>query len=450
MTAPAPVPARRTLTLLPLIAATYFMVAGGPYGLEGLVQKAGYTGAILILLVTPLLWSAPTALMVAELSSALPEDGGYYAWVRRAMGPFWGVQEAWLSLAASVFDMAIYPTLFFLYLGRLWPAMGSQRAVIFLGSAMIAACAAWNIRGARAVGGASIWMMLALLGPFVVMVGYALAHPSAPPAAAPASSFATTPGAAGHLDLLGGILIAMWNYMGWDNASTIAGEVVRPQRTYPLAMLCSVTLVAFTYIVPVAAVARTGIDPGGWSTGAWVDVAGSLGGPALAVAVAAGGMLCGIGMLNALLLSYSRLPLVLAQDGFLPAALTRRHPETEAPRVAIVVCAIAWAACLGLGFERLVELDVLLFGLSILLEFAALVVLRIREPALPRPFRVPGGLFGAVALGIGPLLLIALTLVRDRQERAGSTGALALGLGLVAAGPVVYFAGRRLFRAKSD
>ncbi|HEX2713441.1 MAG TPA: hypothetical protein VHM88_14670, partial [Candidatus Acidoferrales bacterium] len=50
------------LTLLPLIAATYFMVAGGPFGLEDLVQKAGYRGTVLILLLTPLLWSVPTAL----------------------------------------------------------------------------------------------------------------------------------------------------------------------------------------------------------------------------------------------------------------------------------------------------------------------------------------------------------------------------------------------------
>ena len=111
----------KKLTLAPLVAATYFMVSGGPYGLEEIVAGAGYVGAIVVLLVTPLVWSLPTALMVGELASSLPEEGGYYAWVRRALGPFWGFQEAWLSLVASVFDMAIYPTLFTLYLGRLFP-----------------------------------------------------------------------------------------------------------------------------------------------------------------------------------------------------------------------------------------------------------------------------------------------------------------------------------------
>ncbi|MDP9001980.1 MAG: amino acid permease, partial [Myxococcota bacterium] len=97
------------------------MVSGGPYGLEELVSSVGYGGALLLLVVTPIVWSLPTALMVGELAGAVPDEGGYYAWVRRAMGKFWGFQEAWLSLVASIFDMAIYPTLFVTYLNRLFP-----------------------------------------------------------------------------------------------------------------------------------------------------------------------------------------------------------------------------------------------------------------------------------------------------------------------------------------
>ena len=79
--------------------------------------------AILILLVLPFIWSLPTALMVGELASAMPVDGGFYVWVRRAMGPFWGYQEGWLSLAASIFDMAIYPAIFVSYLGKFDPSL---------------------------------------------------------------------------------------------------------------------------------------------------------------------------------------------------------------------------------------------------------------------------------------------------------------------------------------
>src|ERR1700751_2436225 len=109
----------RRMRLLPLMAATFFMVSGGPYGIEDIIGGAGYKWAFLLLLGLPWLWSLPTALMIGELASALPAEGGFYVWVRRALGPFWGFQEAWLSLAASIFDMAIYPTLFISYLARL-------------------------------------------------------------------------------------------------------------------------------------------------------------------------------------------------------------------------------------------------------------------------------------------------------------------------------------------
>src|SRR3954464_14236835 len=143
----------RRLRLLPLVAATFFMVSGGPYGLEDLVQKAGYSRALLVLALVPFIWSLPTALMVGELSAAIPEEGGYYEWVRRAMGPFWAFQEAWLSLAASIFDMAIYPTLFLLYLGQLFPAVSHGPAYLAIGVSVIALAAIWNIGGIRAVGG---------------------------------------------------------------------------------------------------------------------------------------------------------------------------------------------------------------------------------------------------------------------------------------------------------
>src|ERR1700759_813796 len=113
--------APRKLRFLPLIAATFFMVSGGPYAIEDILGGAGYARALVILLLLPVIWSLPTALMIGELASAIPADGGFYVWVRRALGPFWGFQEGWLSLSASIFDMALYPTIFVLYLGRFAP-----------------------------------------------------------------------------------------------------------------------------------------------------------------------------------------------------------------------------------------------------------------------------------------------------------------------------------------
>ncbi len=424
------------MTWVQLLAATYFMVAGGPYGLEDLVHDSGYLVAVIVLLVTPVIWSLPTALMVSEFSTALPEEGGYYVWVRRAMGPFWGFQEAWLSLAASIFDMALYPTLFVLYLGHFWPAVKEGNAAWAIGIALIAACVVVNIRGVRTVGGSSVVMTVALLGPFAVLTVLALLSP-------PVATAERTP-QPGGLNYLFGLLVAMWNYMGWDNCSTIAGEVERPQRAYPRAMIGAVLLVTLTYVLPVLAVSRTGIDHADWEDGSWPLTARTIAGPALGVAIAVGGMISGFGSFNSLVLSYSRLPVVLAEHGYLPAFFTRRHPKTGAPWVAVTVCALAWALALPLGFRHLVALDVVLYGLSLVLEFIALFVLRIYEPGLPRPFRVPGGVFGTVLVGVGPTLLLVLALLHARDEQAGRVNAVLLGAILVALGPLIYFASRWL------
>jgi amino acid transporter len=231
----------------------------------------------------------------------------------------------------------------------------------------------------------------------------------------------------------------MWNYMGWDNSSTIAGEVDRPRRTYPLAMSIAVLLVALTYVVPIGAVALTGLDANRWSTGGWADVARAVihnpaAGAALAAAITAGGMVGAAGTLNALTMALSRVPAAMAEDGYLPKAFAKRRPQTGAPWVAIAACSAAWAVCLGLPFVKLIVLDVLLTGLSILLEFAALVALRIREP---------GGLAGAAAIGAPPLALLVLAVVRNQAEPVGSINALQFGGLIIALGVALYFVMRR-------
>lgn len=453
-------PAPRKITLLGLIAATYFMVAGGPYGLEDIVQETGYLGTVLVLAIIPFLWSLPSALMVSELSSALPEEGGYYVWVRRALGPFWGFQVAWLALTSTIFDMAIYPILFVTYLGLLGKyapasipiggalAEASHGAMgVVLGLAMIATCVAVNLRPPRSVGRSSVWMSLAMLSPFAILCVLAVACSSGPAG--------TTPPGEVRIDYVTALLFGMWNYMGWDCATTFASDVERPQRTFPLAMAAAVCLVTLTYIVPVLAATRTGILAENWETGAWVMIGERTGGPWLALAIGLGGMISALGMFNSFVLSYSRLPVALAEDGYLPTAFLRRT-RTGAPWFAIIVCAVAWSLATQLGLKRVLALDVILYGLSLLLEFAAMVTLRIREPDLPRPFRVPGGTVLALGLGLAPAALITLAIFdqagRWQPEEPGALApavALLVAAGLAALGPILYFAGK-FFRTRGQ
>jgi amino acid transporter len=426
------------MRILPLIAATYFMVSGGPYGIEDILGGAGYGRAIVILLVLPFIWSLPTALMIGELASALPSEGGFYAWVRRALGSFWGFQEGWLSMSASIFDMAIYPALFVIYLGKFNPELTAGWHGYAWSLAVVVVCCIWNLRGAPAVGEGSVGLFLLLIAPFVgfMALGFWYGFTSHP-----VVQWSQT---GGEVSLSTAMLVAMWNYMGWDNASTVAQEVENPQRNYPRAMIAATALVAVSYILPLAAAAVAGISVDNFSTGDWMAAAHAVGGPLLSTAVAAGGVIMGFGMFNALMMSYTRLPMAMAEDGMLPAVVARRNSR-GVPWISVLLCGLAWALALKLPFERLISIDLMLYGTSLLLEFVALIVLRLREPNLVRPFRA-GSFASACALGVGPAVLIGYALWTSRNEKIlpnsptfGDIPALTFAIAVAVLGPVLYW-----------
>jgi amino acid transporter len=328
--------------------------------------------------------------------------------------------------------MALYPSIFVLYLGKFSPALTADWRGYAWSLAVVVVCCAWNLRGGPEVGEDSVWMFVLLLAPFAVFVvlgvwkGVAL-HPSVHWGhAGTESAFSTA------------VLVAMWNYMGWDNASTVAQEVENPQRNYPRAMVGAVALTAITYILPLAAMAMAGLTAESFSTGDWTTAASSIGGPLLGMAVVAGGVISGIGMFNALVLSYTRLPFVMAEDGLFPHVLAKRNGR-GVPWVSVVVCGAAWALALKLPFERLISIDLILYGSSLLLEFVALVALRVREPELARPFKA-GNFAFACLLGIGPAILIAYALWVSRDEKAiGSFSSLLLAVAVGLLGPLLYW-----------
>jgi amino acid transporter len=208
-------------------------------------------------------------------------------------------------------------------------------------------------------------------------------------------------------------------------------------------MLASTVLVAVTYILPLAAVALAGLSVESFSTGDWTDAARLLGGPGffgagLGMAVVAGGAISGIGMFNALVMSYSRLPMTMAEDGMLPLVFARRN-RRGVPWVSVLACGLAWALALKLPFERLISIDLILYGSSLILEFVSLAVLRIREPNLRRPFRA-GNLLAASLLGVAPTALIVYALYASRDEKlTGSISALGFAVVVALLGPILYW-----------
>ncbi|HWP24358.1 MAG TPA: APC family permease [Candidatus Binatia bacterium] len=411
-------PLRRELNFSSLVALTFFCVAGGAYGLEDAVGAAGPLIVLLGILILPWLWSFPTALMTAELSTAMPEDGGYVVWVNRAFGKFWGFQEGWLSWLCSFADNALYPVMFVDYLSYLRGDMDPLERWL-IGVALIGTMTWLNVRGIRLVGFASVLFSFVVLAPFAVMVI------AGAPQVDPASWLART----GTIDWALLLSILLWNTSGWDNAGCCAAEVREPARVYPRAMIATVLLVTLVYLLPLAVGAGVATDWTQWKEGYLPQIAAQIGGPSLGGWLTFAALISAAGMLNALLCTSARVPYAMAERGLLPHALCRLHPRYATPWVAILVNSIGVSLLLPFSFQDLIAIDMFLYAAALILEFAALVWLRIKAPDLPRPFRVPFGIAGVIALSLPPvaLCLVSIALSNDATKYTSLAG-IALGL----------------------
>lgn len=409
---------RRTLGFTRLVALTFFCVAGGAYGFEDAVGAAGPAIALAALLVAPWLWSFPTALMTAELSAAMPEDGGYVVWVERAFGRFWGFQEGWWSWLCSFADNALYPVMFLDYLKFLRGDMAPGERWL-IGLALVAATTWLNIRGAQLVGASLVVFAAFVLAPFAVMV--ALGAPQVEAGAWLAA------GGKGDWALL--VSVVLWNTSGWDNAGTVAGEVEKPSWTYPVAMAASVALVTLAYLLPVAVGAGVDHNWQAWEEGYFPKIAATIGGDWLGAWITIAGLVSAAGLLSALLCTSSRVPYAMAARGMLPALLARLHARHATPWVSIAVNAIGVALLIPFSFQELIQIDMFLYAAALILEFAALVWLRIKQPGMPRPYRVPGGTAGAIALSVPPVALCVLSIaLADQPTILVSVGGIVVGL----------------------
>ncbi len=425
---------RRELGLLSLAAVVFFNVSGGPYGIEDMVPSFGPGLALLLLAVTPLLWSLPVALAMAELAAAMPDEGGYVTWTGRAFGPFWAFQVGWWSWLNSFIDVAVNPALFVEY-ARLWlPAMTPvERWLLVLG--FVAVLTVLNVLGVRPTGRVAVALAAAALLPVLVLTVIGLGGARR----APWTPFLAGPEPLGA-SLGVGLAVVMWNYSGWDTPSTCLGETRAPERAFRTASLAALPVIAAAYLLPVAAALASGAtDWTRWETGALPAIGAEVGGRWLAHALAGGAVLSTAGLFLSLLLTNSRLPYVLARDGCLPSALAVLHPRYGTPWVAVLVSALLYALFAAFSFKDLIVLDIWLYSLSLLVELAAFLWLRVAAPGMPRPWRVPGGLPGAAAVTTAPALFALLAMA--------TAGWLNTVAGLVAAltGPAAYWAlaGRR-------
>jgi len=390
--------------------------------------------------------------MVAELAGLMPDEGGYYVWVREILGRFWGVQAGWWAMAYAVGVMAIFPVLFVSYLSFFFPSLGTSTdgahpglggLVRWLAALMmIASAMAVNLRSSKDVGRMAKASAALVLGAFVVMVIVWLRRSADPGAVAGVvrNDFAVE-----HKGTLLLVLsILAFDFSGWDGASTYAGEVDEPQRNYPRAVLVALAVLVACYMFPVIAGVAVTTDPAVWSdTAGWPVIGELIGGRWLGGLLAAAGLVSMWGLFNAQLLYASRLPYVMARDGWLPKALAKASVKTAVPTVAILsFCAITGVFA-ALSFGGLAVIQSLLYAGVIMLELLALVIMRVRSPNATRNFRVPGGWAGMAYVCLAPFaaaMLLSIAVMRD--WKAYWRDLIVVGL-VVVGGMSLYWVRRR-------
>ncbi|GJN07746.1 hypothetical protein PR202_ga25605 [Eleusine coracana subsp. coracana] len=416
---------RSKLTVLPLVFLIYFEVAGGPYGAERAVRAAGPLFTLLGFLLFPFLWGVPESLVTAELAAALPGNGGFVLWADRAFGPLAGSLLGTWKYLSCVINIAAYPALVADYLGRAVPAVaqpGRTRTGTVVGMTVLLSFL--NYTGLSIVGWGAVALGLVSLAPFVLMTGISV------PKLRPKRWTAQVQGRNKDWRLFFNTLF--WNLNYWDSASTMAGEVDRPERTFPRALGVAVVLIAASYLLPLmAATGATDARPEAWENGYLVDAAGIIGGGWLKYWIQAGAVLSSIGMFEAQLSSGAYQLLGMSELGLLPAVFARRATRFRTPWVSIAASTAVTLAVSFLGFDDVVATANFLYSLGTLLEFAAFLWLRATRPELKRPYRVPLPLPALVAMCAVPSAFLAYVCVVAGWRVFALAGALtALGVGL--------------------
>ena len=418
-------------SLFYLVFVMFSYTTGGPFGLEDMVTTSGPGMTLVYLLVLPFFWCIPVSLVSAELTAAMPVEGGFYRWTRAAFGDFWGFLAGWWNWSASFLLGGAYAVLFTDYLVYYFPQMTWWEH--WLVSVALIAVLTWiNVRGIQMVGQVATALEIFIFIPVVIMVVMGLAHwhqnpftPFVPPHQATFKIFGV------------GLALGLWLYSGYEQLSTVAEEVENPQRAYPRALAIVVPLSMAAYFLPTLAGLASAGHWDQWHTGYFSDAARIIGGTVrghawLGTWMTLAAMVGFVALLNSTILTTTRMPFAMAEDRYLPRALTRRHAHYGTPWLAIVVSAAIYALLAWQSLGQLISVYIWLRSATTVLTVLSAWKLRRTQPEMKRSFIVPGGRAGLFYV-VGAPVLMAMVALLGSDKFALIGGAVA-----IVVGPVVY------------
>jgi amino acid transporter len=398
---------------------------GGPFGMEEMVTTSGPGLTLFYLLVIPFFWCIPVSLVAAELTTAVPVEGGFYRWVRAGFGDFWGFLSGWWNWSASWLLGGSYAVLFSDYLAIYFPSLvGWKHYLVCV--ALIALLAYVNIRGIPMVGAVATFLEIAVLIPIVILCAIAALHwhhnpfhPFLPPHVPPFQVFGV------------GLALGLWLYSGYEQCSSVAEEIENPQRSYPRALAIVVPLSMATYFLPALfSLAALG-NWQEWNTAYLSKAAQLIGDGWLGFLMTIAAMLCNISLLNATVLTSTRMPSSMAEDGYLPPVFAAKHRKFGTPWIAILISSAIYALLAFHTLAQLLTVYVWLRCLVTVLTVLAAWKLRKVQPETQRPFRIPWGKAGLAYVVGAPILMAVIALVGS-DNFALKWGPVPVTLGVVA------------------
>ena len=398
---------------------------GGPFGMEEMVTTSGPGLTLLYLLVLPFFWCIPVSLVAAELTTTIPVEGGFYRWVRASFGDFWGFLAGWWNWSASWLLGGSYAVLFSDYLANYFPFLAGWKHYA-VSVALISVLAYVNTRGIQMVGRVATVLEISVLIPVLLLCVIGAArwrynpfHPFLPPHVPPFQVFGV------------GLALGLWLYSGYEQCSSVAEEIENPQRSYPRALAIVVPLSVATYFLPALfSLAALG-NWQEWNTAYLSTAAKLIGGGWLGFLMTAAAMLGNVSLLNATVLTSTRMPSSMAEDGYLPPVFAAKHKKFGTPWIAILISSAIYAL---LAFHTLAQLLTVYVWLRILVTaLTVLAAWRLRKarPEMKRPFRIPWGGAGLAYVVIAPLAMSAVALVGS-DKFALKWGPVPVALGVMA------------------
>lgn len=420
---------KKKVGYLQLTFLIYGAACGGAFGLEDMVGSTGPGLAMLILIAMPFLFSVPLSLAVSELTTTFPVEGGNYRWSREAFGDFWGFQAGWWSWASGIVTSGSFAALFADY-ARTWaPNMGFwTHWAICLGLIWIVHYL--NVKGIEVVGDSAIIMSVLLLLPFLVLIWSGLRHWQFNP---------FIPFVAEHKGLADfgtALAAAIWLYSGYEKLSTAAEEVENPQRIFPPALFSAATLAMLSYVLPtVCALACLG-NWQDWKGSYFPTVAKDMGGVWLMQCMVVGGLLSNALLLNVTMLSASRTLLTMGEDKLMPRAMSHVSARNGTPTWALLLGSVLLSLLAFFSFQQLLIIYAWFQMSANILIYVNVWVMRRTHADAQRPFKVPLGTVGLLAITVPTVLLALLAMASyvfpgwsfDRKQFVVAMVAMASGL----------------------